>query len=56
MDGSKLQPRMTAGLDLGDRYSYLCLIDTQNGEVVEEVELPRSRGRVASKPRPLLPL
>jgi hypothetical protein len=28
MDGSSEQPQMTAGLDLGDRYSYLCLIDT----------------------------
>lgn len=28
MDGSKEPPRMTAGLDLGDKYSYLCLIDT----------------------------
>jgi hypothetical protein len=29
MDGSKEQPKVTAGLDLGDKYSYLlCLIDT----------------------------
>ncbi len=27
-DGSKEQPKVTAGLDLGDKYSYLCLIDT----------------------------
>jgi hypothetical protein len=26
--------RSQPGLDLGDRYSYLCLIDTQSGEVV----------------------
>ena len=39
MDGSKQQPRMTAGLDLGDKYSYLCLIDTASGEVVEEGRL-----------------
>ncbi len=38
-DGSKEQPKMTAGLDLGDRYSYLCLIDTQSGEVLEEGRL-----------------
>jgi hypothetical protein len=31
MDGSKEQPKMTAGLDLGDRCSYLCLIDTLDG-------------------------
>ncbi len=39
MDGSKGPPKMTAGLDLGDRYSYLCLIDTQSGEVVEDGKL-----------------
>jgi hypothetical protein len=26
-DGSTEQPQITAGLDLGDKYSYLCLID-----------------------------
>jgi hypothetical protein len=36
MDVSKGQPKITAGLDLGDRYSYLCLIDTKSGEVIEE--------------------
>ena len=45
MDGSSEQPQMTAGLDLGDKYSYLCLIDQESGEVVEEgllcVPLPR---------------
>jgi transposase len=39
MDGSKGQPKMTAGLDLGDKYSYLCLIDTQSGEMVEDGKL-----------------
>jgi len=38
-DGSREQPKMTAGLDLGDKYSYLCLIDTQSGEVMEEGRL-----------------
>ncbi|MEJ7816919.1 MAG: transposase [Rubrobacter sp.] len=38
-DGSKGQPKITAGLDLGDRYSYLCLIDSQSGEVIEEGRL-----------------
>jgi transposase len=55
-DGSKEQPKMTAGLDLGDRYSYLCLIDAENGEVVEEGRLRTTpealRGRFASE-RPL---
>ena len=39
MDGSKEHPHMTAGLDLGDKYSYLCLIDTLSGEVMEEGRL-----------------
>jgi transposase len=39
MDGSKDQPLMTAGVDLGDKYCYLCLIDTQSGEVMEEGRL-----------------
>ena len=39
MDGSKEQPKMTAGLDLGDKYSYFCLIDTESGEVIEEGRL-----------------
>jgi hypothetical protein len=29
MDASKEQRKVTAGLDLGDKYSYLCLIDTE---------------------------
>jgi len=39
MDGSSEQPQMTAGLDLSDKYSYLCLIDQQSGEVIEEGRL-----------------
>src|SRR5829696_7560494 len=39
MDGSSEQPRFTAGLDLGDKYSYLCIIDTLSGEVMEEGRL-----------------
>jgi hypothetical protein len=38
-DGSSEQPRFTAGLDLGDKYSYLCLIDQQSGQVIEEGRL-----------------
>jgi transposase len=39
MDGSSEQPQMTAGVDIGDKYSYLCLIDQQSGEVIEEGKL-----------------
>ena len=39
-DGSRaLTPVVTAGLDVGDKYSYLCLIDQQSGEVMEEGRL-----------------
>jgi transposase len=38
-DGSKGRPKTTAGLDLGDKYSYLCLLDTESGEVIEEGRL-----------------
>jgi transposase len=46
MDASKDRPKVTAGLDLGDRYSYLCLLDTDGGEVIEE-------GRVRTTPEAL---
>jgi transposase len=47
---------MTAGLDLGDRYSFLCLIDTESGEVAEESRLrttPEALRRRFSSERPL---
>jgi hypothetical protein len=54
MDGSKQQPKVTAGLDLGDKYSYLCLLDTLSGEVIEEGRLRTTpealRRRFASEP------
>jgi transposase len=57
MDGSKVQPKMTAGLDLGDKYSYLCLIDQQCGEIMEEGRLRTTpealRRRFASEQPPM---
>ena len=44
MDVSRERPKATAGLDIGDRYSYLCLIDTESGEIMEE-------GRLRTTPR-----
>jgi transposase len=38
-NGSREQMKMTAGLDLSDKYSYLCLIDAESGEVIEEGRL-----------------
>jgi hypothetical protein len=55
MDVSKERPKTTAGLDLGDRYSYLCLIDTQSGEVIEEGRLrttPEAFGRRFASEQP----
>src|SRR5215216_2076804 len=56
MDGSKDQPQTTAGLDLGDKYSYLCLIDSEGGEVIEEDRLrttPEALKRRFASERPL---
>jgi transposase len=57
MNASKEQPKMTAGLDLGDKYSYLCLIDQESAEVVEEGRLRTTpealRRRFASHEQPL---
>jgi hypothetical protein len=48
---------MTAGLDIGDKYSYLCLIDQESGEVLEEgllcARTPKPSGD-ASPPSSLL--
>src|SRR5215207_1449516 len=38
-NGSSHQPKMTAGLDLGDKYSHLCLLDAGSGEIIEESRL-----------------
>jgi transposase len=56
MDLSKQPPKMTAGLDLGDKYSYLCLIDTESGEVMEEGRLrttPEAFGRRFTSEQPM---
>jgi hypothetical protein len=55
-DVSKGQPQMAAGLDLGDKYSYLCLIDQQSGELVEEGRLrttPEAFWRRFASERPM---
>jgi transposase len=56
-DGSKERPQTTAGLDLGDKYSYLCLINQHSGEVVEEGRLRTTpeafRRRFASEQPPM---
>jgi len=31
---------VTAGVDLGDRYTHVCLLNTENGEVIEESRIP----------------
>jgi transposase len=38
-DVSSRKPSMTVGIDLGDKYSYLCVLDTESGEVIEEGRL-----------------
>lgn len=36
MNDGKEQMKLTSGLDLGDRYTHLCLLDTDSSEVLEE--------------------
>jgi transposase len=56
-DGSKQRPLMTAGLDIGDKYSYLCLIDSEDGQMIEEGRLRTTpealRRRFASERPPM---
>ncbi len=35
-DSSKERTTMTVGLDLGDKHTHVCILDTETGEVVEE--------------------
>ena len=48
---------MTVGIDLGDKSSYLCVLDTESGEVIEEGRLRTTREalerRFSSEQRPL---
>jgi transposase len=57
-DGSRSKPSMTVGIDLGDKYSYLCLLDTESGEVIEEGRLRTTpealRRRFSSEQQPPL--
>jgi transposase len=55
-DGSRSKPSMTVGIDLGDKYSYLCLLETESGEVIEEGRLrttPEALRRRFSSEQPL---
>ena len=56
-NGSTEQMKMTAGMDLGDNYSHLCLIDTESGQLIEESRLRTTpeamRRRFDSEQRPL---
>ena len=55
-NGSTEQMKMTAGMDLGDKYSNLCLIDTESGELIEESRLrttPEAMRRRFDSERPL---
>ena len=38
-DGSREQTKMTGDLDLGDKYSYLFVLDNESGEMIEEGRL-----------------
>jgi transposase len=55
-DVSRRKSSMTVGIDLGDKYSVLCLVDTESGEVIEEGRLRTTpealRRRFASEQQP----
>jgi transposase len=56
INGSTERMKMTAGMDLGDNYSHLCLIDTANGELIEGSRLrttPEAMRRRFDSERPL---
>jgi transposase len=56
-DGSRRKPSMTVGIDLGDKYSHLRLLDTESGGVIEEGRLRTTpealRRRFSSEQQPL---
>jgi transposase len=55
-DVSRRKPSMTVGIDLGDKYSYLCLLDAESGEVIEEGRLrttPEAFRRRFASQRPM---
>jgi transposase len=55
-NGSTEQMKMTAGMDLGDNYSHLCLIDTESGQLIEGSRLrttPEAMRRRFDSERPL---
>jgi transposase len=39
----KQDSKITVGIDLGDKKSYLCLLDNASGEVLEENHLPTTK-------------
>jgi len=47
-DGSKGATKMTAGVDIGDNYSYLFVLDNDGGEVVEEGRLRTTPPRTSA--------
>ena len=55
-NGDTEQMKMTAGMDLGDKYSHLCLIDTESGQLIEGSRLrtaPEAMRRRFDSERPL---
>src|SRR5215216_3792352 len=55
-NGSTEQMKMTAGMDLGDNYSHLCLIDTESGQLIAGSRLrttPEAMRRRFDSQRPL---
>lgn len=57
MPNHEITRDFNVGIDVGDRYSYLCLLDTKTGDVVEELRTstnPAAFERRLSSPEPTL--
>jgi transposase len=55
-DVSRSKPSSTVGIDLGDKYSHLCVLDAESGEVIEEGRLrttPEAFRRRFASQRPM---
>jgi transposase len=55
-DVSRSKPSITVGIDLGDKYSHLCVLDAESGEVIEEGRLrttPEAFRRRFASQRPM---
>src|SRR5687767_1451509 len=54
-NGARMTEGLTVGLDVGDRYSYLCVLDAA-GEVVEAGRIPTTAAAIRRRFAPAEPM